>query len=250
MIHADLKGVRHYVSNQVSAPPSNTLFTKANILIDPIGHARLADFGLLTIVSDPTIFTASSSMSISGTARWMSPELLDPGRFDLNNRGPTRESDCYALGMVIYEVLSGRAPFMPLAVYIATQKVLDGERPERPEWAEGQRFKDELWEMLSLCWATEPQRRPSVEAVLELLGRISGTWTPLPPQAAEVTEEDESDWTLTISTEVIPPVWFLASIRFTCLGFVLIMPHSSIRNGIDYRPHLSRKREQIPRQGE
>ena len=32
----------------------------------------------------------------------MSPELLDPDRFGAN--GPTRESDCYALGMVIYEV--------------------------------------------------------------------------------------------------------------------------------------------------
>ena len=37
----------------------------------------------------------------------MSPELLDPERFGMpeseNNR-PTRQSDCYALGMVIYEV--------------------------------------------------------------------------------------------------------------------------------------------------
>ena len=37
----------------------------------------------------------------------MSPELLDPERFGMpeseDNR-PTRQSDCYALGMVIYEV--------------------------------------------------------------------------------------------------------------------------------------------------
>jgi len=37
----------------------------------------------------------------------MSPELLDPERFGMpeseNNR-PTKQSDCYALGMVIYEV--------------------------------------------------------------------------------------------------------------------------------------------------
>ena len=39
----------------------------------------------------------------------MGPELLDPERFRIpeseNNR-PTRQSDCYALGMVIYEVSS------------------------------------------------------------------------------------------------------------------------------------------------
>jgi len=33
----------------------------------------------------------------------MSPELLDPDRFGINCR-PTKQSDCYALGMVVYEV--------------------------------------------------------------------------------------------------------------------------------------------------
>jgi len=48
----------------------------------------------------PLSVTAVASV---GTFRWMSPELLDPPRFGSNGR-PTRESDCYALGMVIYEV--------------------------------------------------------------------------------------------------------------------------------------------------
>ena len=37
----------------------------------------------------------------------MSPELLDPERFGISaseSDRPTRQSDCYALGMVIYEV--------------------------------------------------------------------------------------------------------------------------------------------------
>ena len=46
--------------------------------------------------------TADSSEP-EGTFRWMGPELLDPEGFGSNGR-PTRESDCYALGMVIYEV--------------------------------------------------------------------------------------------------------------------------------------------------
>ena len=50
-----------------------------------------------------------------GTIGWMSPELLDPGRFNLTEGRRTKESDCYALGMVIYEVLSGQAPFAPLS---------------------------------------------------------------------------------------------------------------------------------------
>jgi len=47
------------------------------------------------------------SFTGGGTRRWMSPELLHPERFGIpesEDDRPTRQSDCYALGMVIYEV--------------------------------------------------------------------------------------------------------------------------------------------------
>ena len=90
---------------------SNVPCIEANIMIDKDGNAMLADFGLLTIVSDSTHTTTTTSSEGSGTLRWMSPELLDPERFSSKNARPTRESDCYALGMVILEVLTGQAPF-------------------------------------------------------------------------------------------------------------------------------------------
>ena len=34
----------------------------------------------------------------------MSPELLDPERFGASDDRPTKQSDCYAFGMVVYEV--------------------------------------------------------------------------------------------------------------------------------------------------
>ena len=52
----------------------------------------------MTIVDMSTILLSATTVSSAGTARWMSPELL----FDQSP--PTCESDCYALGMVIYEV--------------------------------------------------------------------------------------------------------------------------------------------------
>jgi serine/threonine protein kinase len=90
---------------------------KANILINKDRRACIADFGLTTItgvandtasplvsaISDDTLM----SFSPGGTYRWMSPELLDPERFEIpESEGvrPTRQSDCYAFGMVIYEV--------------------------------------------------------------------------------------------------------------------------------------------------
>jgi len=175
---------------------------KANILIDQDGHARLTDFGLLTIVSDPTSFTASNSLVIGGTTRWMSPERLHPDQFGFEDSRPTKQSDCYALGMVMYEVLSGQAPFAPLMDLVVMRKVLDGEHPARPEGAKGVWFTDDLWGMMELCWATQPEDRPNVAAVLECLEQVSRDWEPPSPQAEENVEEvDEDDWhfTLTVS---------------------------------------------------
>ena len=48
-----------------------------------------------------------------GTHRWMSPELLFPEKFRMTDDRPTRQSDCYALGMVIYEVGVHVVMFIP-----------------------------------------------------------------------------------------------------------------------------------------
>jgi len=151
MIHGDLKG--------------------NNILIDQDGRARLADFGLLTIASDSSNPTNSSSIVSGGGVRWMGPELMDPERFGLKNSRKTKESDCYALGMVIYEVLSGQVPFAQYKTAVVILKVTEGLRPERPGGTEGVWFTDDLWAMLNLCWAAQPESRPSIETVLECVTR-------------------------------------------------------------------------------
>ena len=102
----------------------------------------------------------------------MSPELLNPEDFNTEGR-PTKESDCYALGMVIYEVLSGRAPFAPANAAPVIVKVLKGQRPERPKGKEGALFTDDLWEILGLCWKQQPGERTSAKAVLRCLEKTS-----------------------------------------------------------------------------
>ncbi|KAF9786152.1 kinase-like domain-containing protein [Thelephora terrestris] len=124
MVHGDLKG--------------------ANILIDGSGQARLADFGLVTIVSDPANLFFPSSCAQSGTVRWMSPELIDPDHCGFERSRPTKSSDCYALGMVIYETISGKLPYHEYTDLTVFLKVAKGERPRR----EASLFKDSLWKML------------------------------------------------------------------------------------------------------
>ena len=74
---------------------------QANILIDNAGTTRVADFGLMIMANPGTVLLSETAVSSGGTFRWMSAELLDPQRSDSDGR-PTRESDCYALGIVIY----------------------------------------------------------------------------------------------------------------------------------------------------
>lgn len=75
------------------------------------GSACLADFGLMSIVLDPetTDITSSTGESAKGTYRWMGPELFYPSEFGLPKFQLTKESDCYAFGMVIYEVGSSQS---------------------------------------------------------------------------------------------------------------------------------------------
>jgi len=116
IVHGDLKGVRVF-SNQIFAHLS--LIVEANILINENRRACVADFGLTTItgvathaaagISQASLISNDTLMSFTagGTYRWMGPELLYPERFGMlqsDNDRPTRQSDCYALGMVIYEV--------------------------------------------------------------------------------------------------------------------------------------------------
>ena len=154
------------------------LFLKVNILVDEHDHACLADFGLVAIISDPEHPTTSISSITAGTARWMSPELLNPEHLDFRHGRRTKESDCYALGMVIYEVLSGKVPFASYNNLIVPMIVIQGKRPERPSGLEKAYFADGLWVEVEQCWSDRSEERPTAEAVLECLEGFGSSLLP------------------------------------------------------------------------
>jgi len=158
--------------------PLMTFSHQNNVLIDQSSNARLADFGLVRVLSDSTTL---SSPGGGGAIRWMSPELLYPESFGLNDARRTISSDCYALGMTAYEVLSGCIPFPRDGDPAIILKVLRGKRPERPRGAGGKWFTDGVWEILERCWEPEPGDRPSVNCVLQHLEAASKSWTSTTP---------------------------------------------------------------------
>ena len=111
IVHGDLKGVRHYSTQSLYVLTA----LQANILVDHMGTARLADFGLMSMTDLSTILLSKTTAPTCGTILWMSPELLDPARFGSDGL-PSRESDLYAVGMTIYEV-SSFASFWRLFLY-------------------------------------------------------------------------------------------------------------------------------------
>jgi len=127
----------------------------------------------------------------------MSPELLDPEQFGLKDSCLTKESDCYALGMVVYEVLTGGAPFAGCKSTVVIRRVMDGKRPERPHGTPaGSRFTDDLWGMLERCWEHQPHDRPSLKTLLLCLeGATQASRSPSPITATNwdaVTDANNS----------------------------------------------------------
>ena len=115
----------------------------------------------------------------------MSPELLAPDMFGLKKSRPTKEADCYALGMTIYEVLSGQLPFALFKSSAVIQKVYGGEHPERPQGDDGRYFTDGVWEVMQRSWEFQPRDRISASDIL--LG-LEGN--PIPLRASSNVDGD------------------------------------------------------------
>lgn len=72
-----------------------------NVLIDETGYIYLADFGLSKFLESE----AQKTYSFCGTAEYLAPEILD-------QRGHGYAVDWWTFGVLVYEMATGRPPFM------------------------------------------------------------------------------------------------------------------------------------------
>lgn len=85
-----------------------------NVLISDDGEVKIADFGLVRAVAEAGI---TSTSVILGTAAYLSPEQVGAGE-------STPRSDVYAVGVLAYELLTGRTPFTgDTALSVAYQRM-------------------------------------------------------------------------------------------------------------------------------
>ncbi len=95
----------------------------ANVMVDDDGAVKVMDFGIARAIAD-TAATMTNTSVVIGTAQYLSPEQAQGHDVDAR-------SDVYGAGCVLYELLTGRAPFIgDSPVAIAYQHV--GEDPQPP----------------------------------------------------------------------------------------------------------------------
>ncbi|MFC5409019.1 serine/threonine protein kinase [Larkinella bovis] len=89
MAHAHRKGILHRD------------IKPANLMLTPEGTIKLMDFGIARVKGEQRLTQANR---IVGTLEYMAPELIE-------GQEPSPASDIYAMGVLLYELLSGKLPF-------------------------------------------------------------------------------------------------------------------------------------------
>jgi eukaryotic-like serine/threonine-protein kinase len=102
-----------------------------NIMLTPAGRVKVLDFGLAVRMpvgdsATPTISTQFQSRICAGTPGYMSPEVL-------LDEGLDARSDLFSLGVVFYEMLTGRRPFEDSKAMLTAERTLHGDAPAMVE---------------------------------------------------------------------------------------------------------------------
>ncbi|SEH71962.1 serine/threonine protein kinase [Halobacillus karajensis] len=95
-----------------------------NILIDHYGHVKVTDFGIAMALSATAL---TQTNSVLGSVHYLSPEQARGGM-------ATKKSDVYSLGIVFFELLTGRLPFSGESPVSIALKHLQHETPSLRRW--------------------------------------------------------------------------------------------------------------------
>ncbi|MGB6203751.1 protein kinase domain-containing protein [Mycolicibacter algericus] len=151
-----------------------------NILISDDGEVKVVDFGLVRALAAAGI---TSTNVILGTAAYLSPEQVRDG-----NAGPA--SDVYGVGILAYELLTGRTPFAGDSPLTVAYQRLDHDVPPPSAAIEG--VPTEFDELVARATALEPADRyadglemaQDVAAIAERLG-LPAFRVPAPRNSAQ-----------------------------------------------------------------
>jgi tetratricopeptide (TPR) repeat protein len=144
----------------------------SNVLVTPKGRLVILDFGVAADLSrvEPALPPGTGEMV--GTASYMAPEQATA------NDSPASASDWYSVGVMLYEALVGRRPFVGSAVDVVSLKIAM-DPPPPSECVSG--VPPDLDALCMELLRRDPTQRPNGDEILQQLGGAPTSAPPAPP---------------------------------------------------------------------
>ncbi|XP_072545381.1 tyrosine-protein kinase Src42A isoform X2 [Salminus brasiliensis] len=125
-----------------------------NILLTDMQFCKIADFGL----AEFTLPGDRESSSVKVPIKWMAPEIFDDKVY-------TSKCDVWSFGILLTEIITyGKDPYPDQDKMTCIQAVKRGYRMEQPP-----ECPPTLYDIMLLCWRTNPEERPGFTALQEKL---------------------------------------------------------------------------------
>ncbi|KAI5116311.1 hypothetical protein M0805_009155 [Coniferiporia weirii] len=144
-----------------------------NILVTPAGDAVIRGFEISRAMNATQAFLGGNTThpnGPAGTVRWMAYELINEAEKYTKH---TKESDVWAFGMTVYELLAKERPYAHVVSDIMV--IIDltlRKLPSRPiSFDSWPRNMQDVWYLCETCWIFDPQHRISMKDAVNLLER-------------------------------------------------------------------------------
>ena len=159
-----------------------------NILMTPDGHAKIADFGIARAITESTM---TYSGNVIGSVHYFSPEQAQGGSV-------TPKSDVYSLGIVMYEMLTGKLPFTGENPVTIAMKHIE-EEPTPPSQLR-QQIPPMLEAIVLRAMNKNPDLRPSSFDMIQALSNVEANLS-----VAQMNDPDATKILPRVKTETLPP---------------------------------------------